>query len=128
MLDWITLLGCSLSIVCLFICVYIFTAIRGMQHNFGQILMNWIDKTSIWFIKGLKGDRTVIHRNLCICLLIAEILLVSGLNSTGNKEICSFVAGFLHFFFLAAFSWMLVEGIHVYLMLVKVNICNFPIK
>ena len=33
---------------------------------------------------------------------------------------CGFVAALLHYFFLAAFSWMMCEGICLYLMLVKV--------
>jgi hypothetical protein len=44
---------------------------------------------------GLRGDRTTIHRNLCICLLCAEILLVCGLDATENGAVCATVAGFL---------------------------------
>lgn len=71
-------------------------------------------------LKGLRTDRTTIHRNLCLTLLLAELLLVVGLDATENPTLCGFVAGCLHYLFLAAFAWMLVEGIDVYLMLVKV--------
>ena len=70
---------------------------------------------------GLRGDRTTIHRQLCISLAAAELLLLSGLDATDNPKLCAVIAGFLHFLFLAAFAWMLVEGIHVYFMLVKVT-------
>lgn len=33
---------------------------------------------------------------------------------------CPIFAGLLHFFFLAAFSWMCLEGVQLYLMLVEV--------
>ena len=33
---------------------------------------------------------------------------------------CSIIAGILHFFFLASFSWMCLEGVQLYLMLVEV--------
>lgn len=33
---------------------------------------------------------------------------------------CSVVAGLLHYFFLAAFAWMCIEGIHLYLIVVGV--------
>ena len=33
---------------------------------------------------------------------------------------CKVMAVLLHFFFLSAFSWMLVEGLHLYSMVVKV--------
>jgi hypothetical protein len=52
--------------------------------------------------------------------LLAEILLLSGLDATDDPVVCGFIAGFLHLCFLSAFSWMLVEGIQVYNMLVKV--------
>ena len=70
--------------------------------------------------KGLRTDRTTIHRNLCLCLLLAELLLLIGLDATDNPGLCGTVAGFLHYLLLASFAWMLVEGIDVYLMLVKV--------
>ena len=33
---------------------------------------------------------------------------------------CSIIAGVLHFLFLAAFAWMLLEGVQLYAMLVEV--------
>ena len=69
---------------------------------------------------GLRGDRITIHRNLCISLCLAELLLLFGMDATDNSKLCSVIAGILHFLFLATFAWMLVEGIHVYYMLVKV--------
>lgn len=33
---------------------------------------------------------------------------------------CAIIAGILHFFFLASFSWMCLEGVQLYLMLVEV--------
>lgn len=33
---------------------------------------------------------------------------------------CKAMAVLLHFFFLSAFAWMLVEGLHLYSMVVKV--------
>lgn len=33
---------------------------------------------------------------------------------------CSIIAGVLHFCFLAAFAWMCLEGVQLYLMLVEV--------
>ena len=84
--------------------------------------------SSIFTFKGLRGDRTTIHRNLCISLALAEILLLSGLDATDNTKLCSVIAGFLHFLFLATFAWMLVEGIHVYYMLVKVYVVSIFVK
>ena len=70
--------------------------------------------TSLPLASGLRGERTTIHRNLCLCLLVAELLLLFGLDATANAGACVAVAVLMHFFFLSAFSWMLVEGIQVY--------------
>ena len=59
----------------------------------------------------LQSDRTTIHKNLCVCLLIAEILFVCGIGQTNQRIVCGIVAGLLHFFFLCAFAWMFLEGI-----------------
>nr|XP_021510980.1 adhesion G protein-coupled receptor L4 [Meriones unguiculatus] len=34
--------------------------------------------------------------------------------------VCSIIAGLLHYFFLAAFAWMCIEGVHLYLIVVGV--------
>ncbi len=37
-----------------------------------------------------------------------------------SQLVCSIIAGILHFCFLAAFAWMCLEGVQLYLMLVEV--------
>ncbi|XP_070564242.1 adhesion G protein-coupled receptor L4-like [Ptychodera flava] len=96
-LTIITYIGCIISIICLSICVVVFSAFR-----------------SLWCV------RNTIHRNLCICLLVAELLFVVGIGRTENEIVCSVMAGFMHYFFLASFSWMCLEGIQLYIMLVRV--------
>lgn len=44
----------------------------------------------------------------------------SELFPLASQIACPIFAGLLHYFFLAAFSWMCLEGIHLYLMLVEV--------
>ena len=116
-MKWITIIGCSLSIVSLIICVYVFTAVKGKKMQwlwFFEILCTFLFS----IFQGLKSERTTIHRNLCICLLLAQIFILP--DAPKFTVGCGFIAGFLHYFLLATFAWMLVEGIHVYLMLVKV--------
>ena len=43
-----------------------------------------------------------------------EVLCVS------LQILCSVVAGLLHYFFLAAFAWMCLEGVQLYVMLIEV--------
>lgn len=70
--------------------------------------------------RGLKNDRTTIHKNLCLCLLIAETLFLGGIGQTQMRIVCGVIAGFLQYFFLAAFAWMFMEGFQLYVMLIEV--------
>ncbi|KAJ3598955.1 hypothetical protein NHX12_032918, partial [Muraenolepis orangiensis] len=59
----------------------------------------------------IQSTRTTIHKNLCCSLFMAEFIFLL---------FCSVIAGLLHYFFLAAFAWMCIEGIHLYLIVVGV--------
>ncbi|XP_041417237.1 adhesion G protein-coupled receptor L2 isoform X21 [Xenopus laevis] len=97
LLTVITWIGIVISLVCLAICIFTFS-----------------------FFRGLQSDRNTIHKNLCINLFIAEFLFLIGIDKTDYEIACPIFAGLLHFFFLAAFAWMCLEGVQLYLMLVEV--------
>ncbi|XP_029473871.1 adhesion G protein-coupled receptor L2 isoform X10 [Rhinatrema bivittatum] len=97
LLTVITWVGIVISLVCLAICIFTFC-----------------------FFRGLQCDRNTIHKNLCFNLFIAEFIFLIGIDKTKYELACPIFAGFLHFFFLAAFAWMCLEGVQLYLMLVEV--------
>ncbi|XP_031416297.1 adhesion G protein-coupled receptor L3 isoform X1 [Clupea harengus] len=97
LLDVITWVGILLSLVCLLICIFTFC-----------------------FFRGLQSDRNTIHKNLCISLFMAESLFLVGINRADQPIACAVFAALLHFFFLAAFTWMFLEGVQLYIMLVEV--------
>ncbi|CAL8272008.1 unnamed protein product [Arctogadus glacialis] len=97
LLTVITRVGIVVSLVCLTISIFTFC-----------------------FFRGLQSDRNTIHKNLCINLFIAELIFLIGIDMTEPRIGCSIIAGILHFFFLASFSWMCLEGVQLYLMLVEV--------
>ncbi|XP_010855870.1 PREDICTED: EGF, latrophilin and seven transmembrane domain-containing protein 1 isoform X1 [Bison bison bison] len=96
-LTRITQLGIIISLICLALCIFTF-----------------------WFFSEIQSTRTTIHKNLCCSLFLAELVFLVGINTNTNKLFCSIVAGLLHYFFLAAFAWMCIEGIHLYLIVVGV--------
>ncbi len=52
---------------------------------------------------------------------------MAGIDKTGDDTVpiyCQSVAVLLHYFFLVSFMWMLMEGVFLYLALVKVFITN----
>ncbi|XP_078382019.1 adhesion G protein-coupled receptor L4-like [Oculina patagonica] len=54
-----------------------------------------------------------------------QIIFLAGINATGNTGACVTVAALMQYFLMAAFCWMLVEGIYLYLLVVQVyNIGN----
>ncbi|KAK9981791.1 hypothetical protein ABG768_001315 [Culter alburnus] len=94
----ITRVGLVLSLVCLFLCILTFR-----------------------FCRSIQGTRNSIHLHLSVCLFIADLVFLCGISSTHNQIACAIVAGLLHFFFfLAAFCWMLLEGVQLYRMVVVV--------
>ncbi|XP_071489807.1 adhesion G protein-coupled receptor L2-like [Diadema antillarum] len=70
--------------------------------------------------KNLQSDRTTIHKNLCLTLMIVEIIFMAGISQTANKTLCAVIAILLHYFFLSVFAWMCLEGVQLYIMLVQV--------
>ncbi|CAH3161093.1 unnamed protein product [Porites lobata] len=71
-------------------------------------------------IESLSSERHKIHMNLALSLLLAQALFLAGIRKTSNKVLCKTIAVFLHYFFMTAFTWMLVEGVHLYLKVVQV--------
>uniref|UniRef100_A0A4W5Q254 G-protein coupled receptors family 2 profile 2 domain-containing protein n=1 Tax=Hucho hucho TaxID=62062 RepID=A0A4W5Q254_9TELE len=69
-----------------------------------------------------KSDRTTVHKNLIVALGIAELLLMCSDWASANEGACLLVTALLHLFFMASFSWMLVEGLLLWSKVVSVNI------
>ncbi|KAF4073669.1 hypothetical protein AMELA_G00246080 [Ameiurus melas] len=96
-LQLITWIGLSLSLICLLICILTF-----------------------WLVRAIQSTRTTIHLHLCISLFLADFIFLVGISQTENKVGCGVVAGLLHFFFLAVFCWMCLEGVQLFRMVVLV--------
>ncbi|KAM4584399.1 adhesion G protein-coupled receptor E5 isoform 2-T2 [Odontesthes bonariensis] len=72
------------------------------------------------FCRSIQGTRNTIHLHLCICLFLADLIFLVGISQTTPEGGCKFVAAMLHFFFLGVFTWMLLEGVQLYRMVVLV--------
>jgi len=80
--------------------------------------------------RSLRGFRTFIHINLCITLSIAQIIFVAGVDKTSENSVpvhCQVIAVLLQYFFMASFLWMLMEGVFLYITLVKVYYIAFTV-
>ncbi|EAX06321.1 latrophilin 2, isoform CRA_a [Homo sapiens] len=92
---------------------------------------NYSERTMMgyWSTQGCKLVDTNKTRTTCACshltnfaILMAhrEIAYKDGVHELLLTIACPIFAGLLHFFFLAAFAWMCLEGVQLYLMLVEV--------
>ena len=72
--------------------------------------------------------RNYIHIQLCVTLGIAQIIFVAGIEPRfGERHLvggvpvgCRLVAVLLHYWFLVSFMWMLMEGVVLYIALVRI--------
>ncbi|XP_067349022.1 adhesion G-protein coupled receptor G2-like [Channa argus] len=99
-LKYITLIGCSLSLVGLIINLLLFITNRKLRTDVSMR----------------------VHFSLAIALILLNVhFLISqqtaALSSTG---FCFYIAIALHYSLLASFSWMALEGFHLYILLVRV--------
>uniref|UniRef100_F7DI83 Adhesion G protein-coupled receptor E3 n=1 Tax=Monodelphis domestica TaxID=13616 RepID=F7DI83_MONDO len=101
-LTMITYVGLSLSLLCLFLAALTF------------LLCSTIQNTS-----------TSLHLQLSLCLFLADLLFLTGIKQTKNKVLCSIIAGLLHYFYLASFTWMLLEGLHLFLTARNLMVVNY---
>jgi len=77
------------------------------------------------FLTDMKGPLSQIRVSLVASLGAGQIIFLAGIGATENKGTCVTVAALVQYFLMAAFCWMLVEGIYLYLFIVKVyNVSN----
>ncbi|XP_039537527.1 adhesion G-protein coupled receptor D1 isoform X3 [Pimephales promelas] len=99
-LSTISYIGCSISIFCLAITLVTFAVLSS--------------------VSTIRNQRYHIHANLAFAILVAQVLLLISFRFSPSTLPCKIMAVLLHFFFLCAFAWMLVEGLHLYSMVIKV--------
>ncbi|NXS39731.1 AGRD2 protein, partial [Balaeniceps rex] len=97
-LQTLTFIGCGVSFCALIVTFILFLAV-GVP----------------------KSERTTVHKNLIFALAAAEALLMFSELAKAHQVVCFTVTACLHLFFMAAFSWMLVEGLLLWSKVVAVN-------
>lgn len=56
----------------------------------------------------------------CVSLLLLYIVFVIGIDQTQSPAACTAVAALLHYFTLSSVLWMGIEGVNLYILLVRV--------
>ncbi|KAB1260089.1 Adhesion G protein-coupled receptor E3 [Camelus dromedarius] len=101
-LTVITYVGLSLSLLCLLLAALTFLLCRPIQNT-----------------------STSLHLHLSICLFLAHLLFLTGIDRTEPKVLCSVIAGGLHYLYLASFTWMFLEGLHLFLTVRNLKVVNY---
>ncbi|KAM8764623.1 LOW QUALITY PROTEIN: adhesion G protein-coupled receptor E2-like [Rhynchonycteris naso] len=98
----ITYVGLSLSLLCLFLAALTFLLCKVIQNT-----------------------STSLHLHLSVCLFLAHLLFLTAIDRTERKVLCAIIAGALHYLYLASFTWMLLEGLHLFLTARNLTVVNY---
>uniref|UniRef100_G1Q200 Adhesion G protein-coupled receptor E2 n=1 Tax=Myotis lucifugus TaxID=59463 RepID=G1Q200_MYOLU len=98
----ITYVGLSLSLLCLLLAALTFLLCKAIQNT-----------------------STSLHLQLSICLFLAHLLFLTAIDRTEPKVLCAIIAGALHYLYLASFTWMLLEGLHLFLTTRNLTVVNY---
>uniref|UniRef100_A0A8C3HSX0 Uncharacterized protein n=1 Tax=Chrysemys picta bellii TaxID=8478 RepID=A0A8C3HSX0_CHRPI len=96
----ITYVGLTISLPCLFLAILTFLLCRS-----------------------IRNVSTSLHLQLCLCLFLADLLFLTAVTLIGSR--CAVIAGLLHYLFLACFSWMFLEGLHLFLTVRNLKVVNY---
>lgn len=79
-------------------------------------------------IRGGGTNSNSIHKNLVFCVFLAELLYLIALKArsplVSNEFPCKLTAIGLHYTWLSAFAWTLVDSVHLYRMLTEMRDVN----
>ncbi|CAH3164085.1 unnamed protein product, partial [Pocillopora meandrina] len=100
-LKIITHVGLSLSIVGILLTLILYSCLTDVGQPLSQIRMS-----------------------VSMSLGAGQIIFLAGINATENKAACVTIAALMQYFLMAALCWMLIEGIFLYLFVVKVYNIN----
>ncbi|XP_063472333.1 adhesion G protein-coupled receptor E2 isoform X8 [Symphalangus syndactylus] len=101
-LTIITYVGLSVSLLCLLLAALTFLLCKAIQNT-----------------------STSLHLQLSLCLFLAHLLFLVAIDQTRHKVLCSIIAGALHYLYLAAFTWMLLEALHLFLTARNLMVVNY---
>jgi len=75
-------------------------------------------------LSKFSSPLTQIYLNLCINILIMQVIFLFGVNNNSSQILCKFIAIAQHFFHLSVYLWMLLIVIHLYRILTELRDIN----
>nr|XP_042714895.1 putative adhesion G protein-coupled receptor E4P [Chrysemys picta bellii] len=74
---------------------------------------------------SIRNVSTSLHLQLCLCLFLEDLLFLTAVTLTSSQVVCAVIAGFLHYLFLAFFTRMFLEGLHLFLTIRNLKVMNY---
>ncbi|KFM72959.1 Latrophilin-3, partial [Stegodyphus mimosarum] len=75
----------------------------------------------IFLLRSLRGDTVTVHRNIFLCLLLTEIVLIMGIEQTWEPILCAILAALLDYLLLATICWAFLECFQLYVELADIS-------
>uniref|UniRef100_A0A8C6KZ06 Cadherin EGF LAG seven-pass G-type receptor 2 n=1 Tax=Nothobranchius furzeri TaxID=105023 RepID=A0A8C6KZ06_NOTFU len=94
----------------------IITAVSGVTLGF-----LFLTTVFLLGLRAMQSNKTSIINNGSSALFLSELIFILGI----NHFLCTVIAILLHFFYLCSFSWLFLEGLHVYRMISEVRDINY---
>ncbi|XP_023269936.1 cadherin EGF LAG seven-pass G-type receptor 2 [Seriola lalandi dorsalis] len=91
------------------------------------VTLGFLFLTTIFLLclRAMQSNKTSIINNGATALFLSELTFILGINQADNLFLCTVIAILLHFFYLCTFSWLFLEGLHVYRMISEVRDINY---
>ncbi|XP_072492822.1 adhesion G-protein coupled receptor G5 isoform X2 [Notamacropus eugenii] len=115
-LTYISIVGCSLSIVASLLTILLNFYSRRILGCFPRTF----NLGTIEHFRKKNDSTTYIHMNLHVSVILLNITFLLSPSLALQPVGCVAIAALLHYALLSCFTWMAIEGFNLYLLLVRV--------
>ncbi|XP_026312715.1 adhesion G protein-coupled receptor E3 isoform X3 [Piliocolobus tephrosceles] len=96
-----------------------------MNHSIKKVFCVYWETTKqggLWSRDGCFLIHVNKSHTMCNCSHLSSFAVLMALTS---QVLCAIIAGALHYLYLAAFTWMLLEGLHLFLTARNLTVVNY---
>uniref|UniRef100_A0A3Q2DJZ9 Cadherin EGF LAG seven-pass G-type receptor 2 n=1 Tax=Cyprinodon variegatus TaxID=28743 RepID=A0A3Q2DJZ9_CYPVA len=101
--------------------------IKILTWSSASVTLGFLFLTSVFLLslRAMQCNKTSIINNGATAFFLSELIFILGINQADNPFLCTVIAILLHFFYLCSFSWLFLEGLHIYRMISEVRDINY---
>ncbi|XP_047439870.1 cadherin EGF LAG seven-pass G-type receptor 2 isoform X3 [Mugil cephalus] len=101
--------------------------VKILTWSTAGVTLGFLFLTTVFLLclRAMQCNKTSIINNGAMALFLSELVFILGINQADNPFVCTVIAILLHFLYLCTFSWLFLEGLHVYRMISEVRDINY---